>query len=40
MIVVTVMATLIAPSMLKVFIQRGKRVVSGIQLNKTSEAKS
>ncbi|WP_421429171.1 cation:proton antiporter [Lactiplantibacillus plantarum] len=40
MIVVTVMATLIAPSMLKTFIQHGKRAVSHISLNKTSEAKS
>lgn len=41
MIVVTVMATLIAPSMLKVFIQRGKHVVTrAVGFNKSSEAKS
>lgn len=40
MIVVTVMATLLAPSMLKVFIQRGKQVATRtIGFKKSSEAK-
>lgn len=40
MIVVTVMATLIAPSMLKVFIQRGRQVAAPtMRFKKSSEAK-